>query len=275
MSARPRVAVIQYPGVNCEYETARCLSACGLDGVVTRWNAGRAQLSECDAFVLPGGFSFQDRIRAGAVAARERITDFVFDAACAGKPVLGICNGAQVLVECGLVPGWTPGRIEASLAANHIEGRTGYLTAWIDVLPGPSAGRSPWLRRADGSVLPLPIAHAEGRFMFDPTVDRERLDSTLVTGLVYSDVAGAEAEAFPDNPNGSFRSLAGLLNPSGNVLAMMPHPERAFHLWQVPPSLPGRWGDDRRNAAPDELRSKPGPGRVFFESLAESLGGAG
>jgi len=274
MSARPKVAVVQYPGVNCEYETARCLSACGLDGVVTKWNAGRAELSGCDAFVLPGGFSFQDRIRAGAVAARERITDAVFDAACAGRPVLGICNGAQVLVECGLVPGWTPGRIEASLAANHVEGRTGYLTAWVDVVPGPSAVRSPWLRLADGAVLPLPIAHAEGRFMFDSSTDRERLDSTLVTGLVYAGPGGAEAEGFPDNPNGSFRSLAGLLNPAGNVLAMMPHPERAFHLWQVPPSLPGRWGDDRRNASPDELFSKPGPGRVIFESLAESLGGS-
>lgn len=272
MSARPRIAVIHFPGSNCEYETARCLSDAGLEGYVRRWNTPASELESCDAFVLPGGFSFQDRIRAGAVAAKERVTDSVFEAACAGKPVLGICNGAQILVECGLVPGWECGRVEAALASNHIEGRTGYLSAWINVVPGPSASRSPWLGLASSAAIPLPIAHAEGRFMFSPDVDRARLDESLATGLVYADSSGAEATGYPDNPNGSFGALAGLLNPAGNVLAMMPHPERAFNLWQVPPALPGPWGDARRAAGREELRGNPGPGRVFFESLAAFLG---
>lgn len=274
MKPLPKIAVIQFPGSNCEYETARCLTESGMDGRVCRWNTAASELSSCDAFVLPGGFSFQDRVRAGAVAAKERVTDSVFEAAMAGKPVLGICNGAQILVECGLVPGWTGGRVEAALASNHITGRTGYLSAWIHVVPGPSATRSPWLLKASASPVPLPVAHAEGRFMFSADVDREKLDSTLVTGLVYSDAEGVEATDYPFNPNGSFRSLAGLLNPAGNVLAMMPHPERAFHLWHVPPSMPGAWGDLRRSAMGGGIHGQPGPGRVFFDSLAAFLGGA-
>lgn len=109
--------------------------------------------------------------------------------------------------------------------------------------------------------------------MFEEGVDRARLDETLVTGLVYSDHSGQEAAAYPANPNGSFRSLAALLNGKGNVLAMMPHPERAFHLWQVPPSISGEWGDERRRNEGDALAGQAGPGRVFFASLADSLGG--
>ncbi len=278
MKTVPRVGVIQFPGSNCEYETARCIGLCGMEGVVLRWNASSSDLGSCDAFVLPGGFSYQDRVRAGAVAARDSVMQEVARAAEDGKPVLGVCNGAQILVESGLVPGWERGRIEASLAANSTPGRSGYLSAWVFVRPFPGSARSPWLCRADGSPFPLPIAHAEGRFAFGTDCDRERLDKGGTTALFYCDQEGVEAAAYPENPNGSFRALAGIMDESGAILAMMPHPERAFDLWQVPLSTPGPWGENRRalrGSDPASRFTAAGPGRVLFESLAAHFGAGG
>ena len=99
------ICIVQFPGVNCEYETARAVEAAGMAAAVVRWNRLDADLSGFDGFVLPGGFSYEDRVRAGAIAAGEDIMAGLMEEAGTGKPVVGICNGAQVLVECGLVPG--------------------------------------------------------------------------------------------------------------------------------------------------------------------------
>ena len=99
-----RVAVLQFPGVNCETESVRALATHGLDATIVPWNETPATLARYDAFLLPGGFSFQDRVRAGAVAARHRFCDVLRARDAQGTPILGICNGAQVLVEAGLVP---------------------------------------------------------------------------------------------------------------------------------------------------------------------------
>jgi phosphoribosylformylglycinamidine synthase len=273
--SRPRVAVIQFPGSNCEYETARAARLSGLEADVVRWNTGSSLCSGYDACILPGGFSFQDRIRAGAVAAKEPVMDAVSDMAGRGIPILGICNGAQILVESGLVPGWAAGRVEACLAANHVSGRSGYYTSWIFVRAGAGAERSPWLCRAAEQPIPLPVAHAEGRFVFSAGVSRESLDRGGNTGLVYCRPDGSEALGFPWNPNGASFDLAGVLNGAGNVLALMPHPERARMLWQVPPALAGEWGTRRRSMAADDTAGSPGPGAVFFDGLASALGRAG
>jgi len=139
----PRIAVIQIPGVNCEYETTRALEAVGLAARIVRWNEPASVYSEFDAYVLPGGFAFQDRIRAGAIAAKLPAVDRIAAESESGKPVLGICNGAQVLVEAGLVPGFHRGRVEMALAPNRAPRRAGYLCrwAWLRVVPGPG---SPW-----------------------------------------------------------------------------------------------------------------------------------
>jgi len=113
------VAVLQLPGVNCEYETRAVLERAGLQAEIFRWNLPPESLETFDAYVIPGGFSYQDRIRAGVVAAKAPVLSVVAAGAEAGKPVLGICNGAQVLVEAGLVPGLQPGRVEVSLAPNR------------------------------------------------------------------------------------------------------------------------------------------------------------
>lgn len=273
MNSRPMVAVIQFPGSNCEYETARAVRMSGMEGLVFRWNQPD-EISDAapDAFIIPGGFSFQDRVRAGAVAAKERLMDLVFGAASSGRPVLGICNGAQVLVESGLVPGWEAGRVEASLAANHITGRSGYLSRWIFLHLRGNAGKlCPWLSRLEDSPLPLPIAHAEGRFVFR---EEDLSRTSEVEALAYCDPNGAESSEYPVNPNGSMHNLAAVMNTGGNVLAMMPHPERAFRICQLPPYIPGEWGDRRELAlSSGTFAEARGPGALFFLSLKDHFEG--
>ncbi len=267
------VAVIQFPGSNCEYETKRAIKNSGMDSFIYRWNQWQELRDSLpDAYVLPGGFSFQDRVRAGAVAAKERIMDLVFTEAAEGKPLLGICNGAQILVESGLVPGWERGRIESALAANHITGRSGYLSRWVFLHVASKAQRiCPWLGNTGNGVIPLPIAHAEGRFVFS---EENRGRASKSAALKYCDEEGIESSDYPINPNGSFLNLAGIMNDRGNVLAMMPHPERAFWLWQLPPFLPGEWGDRRdqsfRSGSYDVTK---GPGSLFFTSLTDYFRG--
>ncbi|PIE52736.1 phosphoribosylformylglycinamidine synthase I [Candidatus Fermentibacteria bacterium] len=264
-------AVIRFPGSNCEFETAAALEDAGISSIIYNWNETAALSgSKADAYVLPGGFSFQDRVRAGVIAARERIVDVVFEEAVHGKPVLGICNGAQILLESGLVPGWKPGAVQAALASNRVPGRSGYLSRWVFLKKaGESASGCPWLSAMDDNPVPVPIAHAEGRFLFrKEVIDR----ASEQIGLVYTTAEGEKVQEWPWNPNGSMLSAAGLMNAEGNVLAMMPHPERAIRLWQVPPCLEGEWGRRRRAGTRRDMESVSGPGSVIFRSLAEYLG---
>ena len=269
---RPRVAVLQLPGVNCEYETAECLERSGLAAEVYRWNRPAADLESFDAYVLPGGFSYEDRIRAGAVAAKAPALDVVGRAAEAGKPVLGICNGAQVLVEAGLVPGVHPGEVELALAANGA-GWRGYYCAWVQVRVYKEGRETAFTSRfEDGEIFPVPMAHGQGRFTLR---DPERFHAWAEAGQVplrYVTPDGEENPGFPHNPNGSLLGAAGVANPAGNVLAFMPHPERASRLRQVPETVPGPWRERRREAwRRREDLDAPGPGFKMFQSLSDYL----
>ena len=268
-----RAAVVQIPGVNCEYETARALEAVGLTARIVRWNEPASVWSEFDAYVLPGGFAFQDRIRAGAIAAKLQAVDRIAAEAAAGKPVLGICNGAQVLVEAGLVPGYHAGKVEMALAPNRAPRREGYLCRWSWLRSEEGPGRS-WFAAASrpGDVIPMPIAHGEGRFLTaDPEV-RERIQKDGLVLYRFVTPSGERAEGYPFDPNGAMLQAAGITNRAGNVLAFMPHPERASWLRQVPLELEGAWGERRRNAVGSwEALEGPGPGRGVFESLASRL----
>ncbi|HEV8480497.1 MAG TPA: phosphoribosylformylglycinamidine synthase I [Candidatus Eisenbacteria bacterium] len=282
---KPRVAVLQFPGVNCEAESERALSSAGLAPERVPWTAPAAALEKFDAFLLPGGFSYQDRVRAGAIAARHAFVDTVRERAARGVPVLGLCNGAQVLVEAGLVPATRAGEnLGAALAPNRMPGRSGYLARWVflRVEESPCVFTQAY---APGEIVPLPMAHGEGRFVVHPSQDWSEIESTRRVPFRYD--AGAEASQanqghdrtseprmpFPSNPNASFGDAAGVMNARGNVLALMPHPERAQSLAQVPLDLAGAWGERRRRArlAGESLWSA-GPGAGIFLSLAYALG---
>lgn len=269
-----RVAVLQIPGVNCEYESVQVLEAVGLAARIVRFNASPSELSEFDAYLLPGGFAFQDRIRAGAVAAKLPAIERVAAEAERGKPVLGVCNGAQVLVESGLVPGLRAGRVEMALAPNRAPRRAGYYCRWVRVAAGEGPGRGFWASAlAPGAVVPMPVAHGEGRFVTANPEVAERIQNDGLALFRYVDAEGRPARAFPDDPNGALFQAAGITNAAGNVLALMPHPERAAWLREVPLEWPGTWGELRRAAVGSFARLEgPGPGRFLFESLAKRLG---
>ena len=249
-----KVGVVVFPGMNCEDESVRALASVGLAAEIVPANAGEERLGAYDGYLLPGGFSYEDRIRAGIVAALQPAMDVVRRAADEGKPVAGICNGAQILLETGLVPGLHEERVDMALALNESGTRVGYYCDWRwvtgDLFDEP---------------VPLPFAHAEGRFV---TKSPEVREAVLERGLIaarYCDREGHADPAWPINPNGAWEGAAAMRNGTGNVIAIMPHPERANWAWQVPLEVGGSWADAKR-------RDGPGPGRPFFEAFARMLG---
>ena len=248
----PKIAIIQFPGVNSEYETARSVESAGGTADIVRFNAPSAMLHEYSGYILPGGFAYEDRVRAGAIAAKDDVMEIVSQAVTAGKPVLGICNGAQVLVESGLVPGEVLGNVEMSLAPNKTPGRQGFYSKWIYVK-----------NEKTGEVLPMPIDHAEGRFTSNPATVEKAVTAGLVN-LSYVDNIGGKSDGY--NPNGSDADIAALGAYTSSAIAVMPHPERANWLFQVPIGISGNWGYRRRNATPGDLYG-PGPGRFMFDEL--------
>jgi phosphoribosylformylglycinamidine synthase len=275
--ASPRVAVVRLPGMNCEAETARALAAAGLAAVEVGWDAPAAALEGHDAYVLPGGFSYQDRVRAGAVAAKDPRLDVIARRADAGVPVLGICNGAQILVEAGLVPGGAAGddTIRVALAVNRMPRGEGYLARWVVL---EVRAETLWTAAyAAGERVPMPMAHGEGRFTARDPACLATLAAHGQVPFAYAAAEGGAADApgpaWPANPNGSAAGAAGVTNARGNVLALMPHPERADRLFHVPLDLAGPWGERRRRARGDiGALDGRGPGHGLFVSLAWHLG---
>ncbi len=227
-----KVAVILFPGTNCENETKRALDSVGMSGEIVRWNE-RGNLEKYDGYVLPGGFSYEDRVRAGVIAAQDRVMDVIREQAKAGKPVLGICNGAQVLIETGLVPGVGEG-VEMALAPNINPRVGGFYCTWTYIKNEPGKGTNAFNRflEKDG-IIPIPIAHGEGRFTTGEQSLLRKLKDNKQVVFRYCERDGKTSD-FPVNPNGSLYEIAGICNPKGNVLAMMPHPERANWNSQIP-----------------------------------------
>jgi len=264
-----KVVIIQFPGVNCEYESLRVIEAVGLRGEIRRWNDARAAVRDAASIFIPGGWSYQDRIRGGVVAAKDAVADEIADAVARGVPVLGVCNGAQVLVECGVVPGFDPGAVEVALAPNRMPTRRGYYCAWAHLQKGPAP--CVFTEHIDASaILPIPFAHAEGRFATATETVREKLEGGACVALKYITPDGTPATDWPDNPNGTIANIAALTNSAGNALAIMPHPERAAWRFQVPRSIGGMWGAARDHLDAGSLYA-PGPGYAVFESLRRAL----
>lgn len=256
-----RVAVVVFPGTNSEDETLRAVLAVGLDGELVHWSQP-GKLAQFDAFILPGGFAYEDRIRSGAVAAHDGVMDPIVDAAQAGKYVLGICNGAQILAEAGLVPGTGALRRPTAAFAPNAGGRFQCVHVHVKLSVAPE--RVPILAGIERSaVIPAWMAHGDGRLAAPPDeLERIRNDGHLA--FVYADRNGNEIDA----PNGSALNCAGLVNREGNVLAIMPHPER--DAWTF------NHLDATRDAARGDLRAMlaPSGGITIFEHFARALNAA-
>ncbi|GAC1410043.1 MAG: phosphoribosylformylglycinamidine synthase I [Candidatus Velthaea sp.] len=254
----PRVAVPVYPGTNSEDETLRALLAVGLDAEIVHWSRGAKALRAFDAFVVPGGFAYEDRVRAGAVAAHDELTDAVIEAAQAGKYVLGICNGAQVLAEAGLVPGTGPLRLPtAAFTPNLDDGR--YICTHVYVKLNVPPARVPALGSlAPNAVIPMWVSHGEGRLQARSD-ELARIRQNDHVAFIYCDARGNPVAA----PQGSALACAGLTNLEGNVVAIMPHPER--DAWSfMHPEREGTRHDARTILAPSG-------GIVFFEAFARAV----
>lgn len=211
-----RIAVLVFPGTNSEDETLRVLQECGGDVELVHWS--RAQtLSRYDAYVLPGGFAHEDRIRAGAVAAHDTIMDVVIEGAGKGKMVLGICNGAQILLEAGLAPG--TGEIRRPTAAfTHNAPARHFICRQVRLRLAAEPSRCAITASLPrDAVLSAWAAHGEGRLAAHEDELRKIAAGEHVV-FVYADGA----------PNGSALDCAALTNGEGNVLAIMPHPERVY-----------------------------------------------
>ncbi len=207
-----RFAVVTFPGSNGDHDALMAIRL-GLGATAELvWHTVE-DLSEFDCIVIPGGFSYGDYLRAGAIARFAPVMEAVARAAEAGKPVLGICNGFQILTEAHLLPG-------ALLRNASLE----FVCDWVWVRVEET--RTPWTSQlAPGTLLRLPIAHGEGRYFVDEVTLAE-LEKNRQIVFRYVD---AEGRATPEaNPNGSVANIAGVCNWRGNVVGLMPHPERAF-----------------------------------------------
>jgi len=199
----PRIGVVTFPGSNCELDAVEAIG--GLGGQAELLWHGDASLGQVDAVVLPGGFAHGDYLRPGAIARFSPVMDAVREHAAAGGPVIGICNGFQVLTEAGLLPGALQKnrglKFLCTTTRIRVETTDSALTAEATV----------------GDVLRIPINHFEGSYTCDTdTLAALRADDRVVVRYL-------------DNPNGSVDDIAGVCNDDRNVVGLMPHPERACH----------------------------------------------
>lgn len=207
-----RAAVIVFPGSNCDRDVKVALEA--ITGFPARmvWHQ-ESEVPACDLIVLPGGFSYGDYLRCGAMAAHSPIMRDVIAKAKAGTPVLGICNGFQILLEAGLLPGALMRNASLRFVCRDVFLRCERQDTFFTRCYRP------------GQVVRMPIAHHDGNYFADEdTLDRLEQDGRVV--LRYCDADGNATEAA--NPNGSQRNIAGITDPTGRILGLMPHPERLF-----------------------------------------------
>ena len=228
-----QIAVVQFPGSNCERETMLAIKRAGMEPVEFLWNESSEKLRGMAGFVIVGGFSYEDRSRAGIIAALDPVMREIKAQSELGKPVLGICNGAQILVEAGLVPGLENNKLTMALTENKriANGKilgTGYYNSWVHVRLSDQYQRNAFTRHLTPKhILRIPVAHGEGRFVMADALLREMKNQGLNV-LQYCDEQGEVIDRFPVNPNGSVDNIAAVSNKSGNVMAIMPHPERTL-----------------------------------------------
>jgi len=239
----PKVAVIVFPGTNSEVETVDACRDAGMDARFFWWSQDLQDLRDFDAYVMAGGFAHEDRVRAGAIAAKSPIVSLIKEEADRGKLVLGLCNGAQVVAESGMLG---PVALAHNLPSHHFQG------LFVDVIVDREPDRCAFTAGlAPGTSLRMALAHGEGRFTGDAAV----FDDLEEHGRIVLRFAGA-------SPNGSMRRAAGICNERGNVLALMPHPERAAWTFNVAFAQPALRGVDP---------NMPAGAHAIFACMARAL----
>ncbi|MCH7772906.1 MAG: phosphoribosylformylglycinamidine synthase subunit PurQ [Bacteroidetes bacterium] len=208
---KPKFGVVVFPGSNCDHDAFYALHKVLEYDVNFLWHKD-TDLKESDVIILPGGFSYGDYLRTGAIARFSPIMNSVIDFANKGGYVIGICNGFQILLEAGLLPGALLQNISLKFICKDVylsvENYESNFTKGIN----------------DKTVLNLPIAHGDGNYFADESTLKELEDNNRII-LRYSSKDGKVTNEF--NPNGSLKNIAGIINKNGNVLGMMPHPERS------------------------------------------------
>lgn len=239
---RPSVCVLKAAGTNCDNETRDAFELAGANPTIVHTSELKkreADLRKFQILAIPGGFSYGDAIASGRILASELIhflADQTNDFINHGGLIIGICNGFQVLVRTGLLPfnkiTTEVKSLDATLDTNesgHFEWR------WIN-LRVEKGSRCPFLESLEQMVT-YQVAHGEGRFLVDPLNDEVSLNRIENDGLVafrYANQRGEVASDYPENPNGSLNAIAGISDPTGRILGLMPHPERYIRHWQHP-----------------------------------------
>ena len=248
MSKQPRVIVFRTAGTNCNVETTFAFEQCGavVDEVhLEKLFAGKVKLSDYHIMALPGGFSYGDDIASGRLFANELrirlgrdVKRFIDDK----KLVIGICNGFQILVKAGILPGpFAAGALQQTATlTNNDSGK--FEARWVHL---KVSGKSVWTKGLK-DIIYIPVAHGEGKFVPGDDKLLKALDANGQIAFRYVKADGT-APFYPENPNGSMDEIAGITDPTGRVLGLMPHPERHFQATQHPfwTRLGGKskWGD--------------------------------
>jgi len=259
-----KVFVLRTAGTNCDYETAHAFKKVGAETTsihINQWLKNKALIHDFHILALPGGFSYGDDIAAGVILATElkyHLVDDIIKFIDDGKLVLGICNGFQVLIKMGLLPGLA---LQALVKKNHVEqpcinlSQESTLT-WNDsghyedrwVYLKKVSKRCVFTKNWDRPIVYLPIAHAEGKFIPENNQVMKQLKANDQIVFQYVNEQGRLARKYPANPNGSMSGIAGICDPTGRVLGMMPHPERYSEIYNHP-----RWTREKPKEPTDGM----------------------
>jgi len=260
--AKPKVCVLRTAGTNCDQETAFAFKKAGAEPELVHINKfihREKSLLNYEILVIPGGFTYGDDISAGKILANElryKLIDELKKFIDQGKLILGICNGFQVLVKSGLLPGNLNLAQEVSLIINDsakFEDRWVYLRNTQYAIHNTEP-KCVWTKNLS-QIIYLPVAHAEGKFVVKDNLVLERLKNNSQIVFQYCDKEG-NLKGYPYNPNGSEENIAGICDETGRILGMMPHPERHIDFWQHP-----RW--ERKDG------QKEGDGLQIFKNGVE------
>jgi|YelNatPaOPRAMG01_1025707.scaffolds.fasta_scaffold05597_3 phosphoribosylformylglycinamidine synthase len=259
MNNRAKVCILRVGGTNCDLEVKLALEELGtVAEIVHMKKLEREDLSKYYMIIVPGGFSYGDYVRAGAILGKEivsKLKDQLIEFIEEDKLVMGICNGFQVLIEAGILPdGELTGVPKAALATN-LSAKYECRWVWLKVENNETPFTSKIKRE---QVLMMSVGHHEGRFTLQSEKDLDKLIKEKQIAFRYALPSGNSANGkYPYNPNGSLYDIAGIVNKKGNILGLMPHPERAFFSWQLP------YKEDKNK--------RYGDGRLIFEGAVEYI----